>query len=277
MSKIMCSSLYNKSFHVTVGESVVVSSLDKLTGGPNSSLSRLAGARMGVFHEPAKSMKINIETLKRIAGGDSIEFRDLYEKSRETKMNAKVLLCTNHPPMFDGDSESAFIDRLRFIPFFQTYTSDPNPELGQLKSDPNLIEELETKYLNSFFTWVADGAKLWYEVRLSKDVPAALKETMKAYLETNQPLRAFVQDMLVKDANAKISATELYRLYGQWAYSMNMENISQKEFGTRIKNIIPDKRMKTGMMYLGYKAKPDEPAIDPSIDAADFSGLHAKK
>ena len=152
--------------------------------------------------------KIDAAQIKRITGRDTISIRPLYKDPIQVKSVSKLLLHTNIEPKIDVNDE-AILDRLILMPFLQKFGNNK----GEIKSDPDLVYRLETELLNSVFTWVAIGAKRWYEEGL-KNKPKSVIASIKKYVDKDS-FNDFVENNITKteDKKNKIKRSELYSKY----------------------------------------------------------------
>lgn len=126
------------------------------SGSASPYFAELLGKRCGVYSEgeTADKMDINIKTLKQISGEDLVKARDLYKGPIEFHADVKLCLLSNFiPPL---TAEKAVKDRVRYIFLDQDFRKSNNV-------DVEFIDNLKTKYLNEVFSWMAKGAKDYYE------------------------------------------------------------------------------------------------------------------
>ena len=104
-------------------------------GKPSPSLEVFMRARIAhVAHEVPREKWLDLDRVKAISDGDEIEWRNLYEKPRISRVRATMMIAVNEIPKFRLD-HPVIKERMRVLPF---------PALPPDQKDPGLMARLET-------------------------------------------------------------------------------------------------------------------------------------
>jgi P4 family phage/plasmid primase-like protien len=80
---------------------------------------KLDKCRLGFVTELEKTDKLNVKTIKKISGGDPIDFRGLYKTNTSIIPTTNLCVLTNELP--DFTAQTAIINRIIVIPFNNTF------------------------------------------------------------------------------------------------------------------------------------------------------------
>jgi phage/plasmid-associated DNA primase len=194
---------------------------------------------MAVFAESEKQETLNSEQIKSLSGNDTISYRPLFGHQSLFTPVCKLIMQTNHKPLFDSGDE-AIMDCIKFTPFFARFITNPSGD--EKKKDPKLVQELHTVLLDALFTWVLAGCIEWYKTGLG-DSPDVVVEATKAYVTEVDDIGRFIEEACVDATEHTIGASELYEGYTKWATSAAERYKSQKDFGGRMKKLYSQKKI----------------------------------
>ena len=227
--------------------------------GPSEDVARLAGARFVGISEMEQKLTINASLTKQLTGNDSITARFLHENSFEFHLQAKIFIDTNHLPNVTDQTlfESG---RIKIIPFerhFEDYEQDKG-----LKG--KLIEE---RNLSGILNWCVEGYRLFKVEGLEE--PKAVKVATAQYREDNDRFEQFAAAWLEQgyDENHfmyEVSTMAAYRVYTQWAESMNFRAENFKNFRAAMEKLysVELKRPRDGgnmiSMIVGARLRKEE-------------------
>ena len=186
---------------------------------------RLSGRLLG-------SQSIITERLLRISGEDSITIDRKNLPPVTLKLNTRIMLLTNELPLL-SDSGGALPSR--FIPLVLHESF-----LG--KEDRHLIGKL-LKELPGILLWAIEGRK-----ELNKKgtltIPQSSIDTMVELEHLSNPIKAFISEMCVIDANKSI---EIARLFEGWRYWCKQNGHTYtgtvQSFGRNLKSVVPHLRI----------------------------------
>lgn len=173
--------------------------------GIPSDLAACNGARLVFASEGSQGKTMDEAILKRVSGGDRIAARFLHREWFEFEPEFLLMLASNHFPKFRGQDHGTW-RRQRIILWNRTFSGDD--------VDPYLTLNLR-KEAAGILSWAVRGAIEWYANGL-QDPDSVLKAT-SALRESSDPLGGFISTYLVEEDGARVSASEVYAHYKNWA------------------------------------------------------------
>lgn len=184
----------------------------------SNDLADLQGARLVITSETEQNQVLDEGRIKKITGQDKIKCRFLYQEFFEYIPEFKLFLMTNHEPIIESQDYSIW-RRILKVPF----TVKISREQADLHLREKLIYERE-----GIFRWLVDGAMGWYKSGLC--IPDAVLLSTKEYKEELDIIGDFLDMCTVKEESAKISATNLYKVYNHWCQAFEYTPDSSKVF-----------------------------------------------
>ena len=182
----------------------------KETNGRTASgdIARLDGIRFLHCTEPPKRMKLNVELLKGLTGGDVITARHLYERDFDFVPVFQLFMNTNYLPVVLDNSlfTSGRVKIITFNRHFEPHEQDTRLKM-KLRSSENL---------SGIANWLLDGLKIYHEQKDRYIVPESVKMATADYMEKSDKLKTFIADRLTEDAKGVITAKTAYDEYSQW-------------------------------------------------------------
>lgn len=185
---------------------------------------KLMGARLAEAHEVRTGARWNEASLKRITGGDTLQYRALYSSQHtEFRPTHKVLVSGNHRPQVD-DLSYAFWRRMRLVPFVQRYVGPDEPGYEFVPEDrhkdPLLAETLRAE-LPGILAWLVRGCMAWQAARQLDPAnglgyPEKMREAVKTYREDQDPIGRFLDDRCVFTKGASVTVKALAAAYESW-------------------------------------------------------------
>ena len=152
---------------------------------PTPALSVLEGARLAIVPELPRTARINTVLMKHLCAGDPLPIRPLHCEQRTIKPVAKYILNGNFNPSVDDVNDFGLNERIRNLPFSQTFTGDrANLKLPELLAKP----EARSAMLSILVT----EAQAWYRDGLLES--AAMVAAKDAYITANDFIGEFVNE-----------------------------------------------------------------------------------
>ena len=152
---------------------------------PTPALTVLEGARLAIVPELPRTARINTVLMKHLSAGDPLQIRPLHCEQRTIKPFAKYILNGNFIPTVDDVNDFGLNERIRNVPFSQTFTGD--------RADRKLPEKLATPEARSaMLSILVAEAQAWYRNGLleSEEMVAA----KDAYINYNDFIGEFVNE-----------------------------------------------------------------------------------
>lgn len=207
------------------------------SGGANSDIARLKGARFVTSVEPGEGMRLNEGLVKQLTGGDKVTARKLYGCEFEFSPEFKLWMGTNHKPIIRG-TDLGIWRRIHLIPF--------NVQIPDERADKRLKYKLRTEY-PGILNWAVEGCLLWQREGLKK--PACVEEAVKEYRNEMDVISAFI-DACCTIGTGSVAAAELFRVYAEWAESNNEYKMSNTKFGREMANKFEKHKGLNGARYI---------------------------
>lgn len=152
---------------------------------PTPALSVLEGARLAIVPELPRTARINTELMKHLCAGDPLPIRPLHCEQRTIKPVAKIILNGNFNPSCDDVNDLGLQERIRNMPFSQTFTGD--------RADRKLPEKLATLEARSaMLSILVTEAQAWYRDGLLES--AQMVAAKDAYITANDFIAEFVEE-----------------------------------------------------------------------------------
>lgn len=192
-------------------------------GIPND-IARLKGARFVSASETSEGAEIDEAFVKVATGGDTITARFLNAEFFDFRPQFKIWLATNHKPSIKG-TDPAVWDRIRLVPFTVRI---PDDQLDKGLRD-KLIAEAD-----GVLRWLIAGCLEWQR-NGGLGEPAVVTEATEEYRLDEDVLKSFIEDCCIEQPLVFCPATDLYRVYQEWAKGHGEEVMSQTLFGKRLR------------------------------------------
>jgi putative DNA primase/helicase len=188
---------------------------------PND-VARLHGARFVAAVEVEEGRRLAESLVKAMTGGEPLVARFLRQEFFEFKPTFKLWLGTNHKPQIRG-TDWVIWRRIRLIPFDVVIP----PE----EQDKKLLLKLRAE-LSGILAWAVEGCLEWQRGSLGE--PEEVKSATEGYRAEMDVLAGFLSDCCVVRDDAKASAKDLYRAYGEWCETNGEKAENQRRFGERL-------------------------------------------
>lgn len=195
----------------------------KKNDGPRNDLARLKGARLVAAVEAAQGRQLAEHIIKQVTGGDTITARFLYREYFEFVPQFKLFLVANHKPVIVGTDEAIW-RRIRLIPFTVTIPKE--------ERDKHLLEKLQRE-LPGILAWAVRGCLKWQEDGLGE--PEAVSIATADYKREMDVMADFIEEQCVLGEQETVSAGLLYLAFQAWADKNGEEMLTQKRFGTQLR------------------------------------------
>lgn len=205
---------------------------------PND-LAALDGKRFVVAAETNDGTRLNEARVKALTGCDPITARFLHAEFFTFEPVAKFWLSVNHRPIVRDDSHG-FWRRIRLVPFTQTFPLNAA-----------LSEELAAERAG-ILAWAVRGCLAWQRDGLN--APPVVVQATHDYERESDPLAEFLDEACDPDPDALVGASELYRIYGEWAARHGLserERLRATGFGRKMAERLRRSKTRSGWVYHG--------------------------
>jgi P4 family phage/plasmid primase-like protien len=209
---------------------------------PLPSIMNMKGKRLVNYQEPPKNkVKIEVNTIKKLTGGDNQCARSLYGNEENFKIHAMHIMCCNELPILNG-TDGGIKRRIRAIEFTSQFVENPTKEHHKKIRDINK-EELKLPLVNLlikyYFKWVED-----------KRIPEKVWKTTLGYLNESNNIALFLEKYVEKDDNGIITKEDIRDLYKNKDISKEYEfyNIKIRKLNEEIEQILDKQFIKEKMI-----------------------------
>jgi putative DNA primase/helicase len=211
--------------------------------GHPTELAALSGARFVTATEVNAGAQWDEEKVKMLTGGDTIKARRMHEDFWEFRPTHKLWISTNHQPE-TRDNSIGFWRRIRMIPFTERIPAE--------EQDPHLLEKLRGE-LPGILAWAVEGCLAWQQNGLG--ISKRVNDATASYRHHQDLLGRFLEDCCDQGAGYRVKAQELFTTYVSWARLNREPDLSQKQFGERIRERGFEAKKASTIHYLGLRVK----------------------
>ena len=181
-------------------------------------LAGLRGARLVTATETEEGRRWAEAKIKALTGGDKIAARFMRQDFFEYTPQFKLLIAGNHKPGLRSVDE-AIRRRLHLIPFAVTIPIE--------ERDSNLGDRLRSEW-PGILAWMIAGCMEWQKRGLAP--PDAVTSATAAYLEAEDALTAWLDEVGTRDVNAWETTKALFTSWKAWADNAGEHPGTMKRF-----------------------------------------------
>ena len=192
--------------------------------GARNDLAALRPARFVAAVESNERQTLDEALIKSITGGDPITSRFLHREFFTYTPQFKINLATNVLPQINGLDYGTW-RRLNAVEWGVTFGGPDGEHPIDLNLESKLREEM-----SGILNWALEGCARWLEKGLS--IPPEVSAATDAYKEVNDILGPFIEECLILEPTAHVSAKELYDAYLKWDTSTR--TLGKRSFNSKI-------------------------------------------
>lgn len=139
--------------------------------------STIKGARLIIDSETGEDTVLDAARVKKLTGETDITANEKYGKHLEFDITGKIVLMTNHAPVFDreGSQDEAVFRRLFIVPMNNQMYAGAYTTGSYLKLPQDLKTDAERQ---AILAWMVAGAKRWYQQPLHSNVPLIVRNEL---------------------------------------------------------------------------------------------------
>lgn len=218
------------------------------SGGANSEIARMKGARMVRTNEPNEGSRFNEGLVKQLVGGDVTTARFLYGMEFEFKPTLKLWIATNYKIGVRGTDDGIWRRNL-LIPFKEKFEGS--------NRDRDLKEKLFSE-LPSILGWAVKGCLRWQKEGLTDNIPSAILDETKEYKFEMDVVSRFIEDCCRPSTVSREKASDVYREFDSWAKLGHEPQMSQCKFGVEMSKKYQKKTINGYTYYYGFTLKKND-------------------
>jgi len=211
----------------------LVSEQQRRSDQANPDIIRLPRVRMAHAAEPPKNIGWDEALVKQLTGGEPMLARGLFQGFIEFKPIFKLAVFGNEKPRVDGVDHGIW-RRLRVVPWLVTIGDAEARDLA------DVVAEMVAEGAG-ILNWLLEGLDLYFREGLKP--PAAVVAATLEYRNENDPVGPFLAAHVVHvepEADASVTARDLYQAYIAWSHANGVKPISETRFG----KLMPQKGLK---------------------------------
>lgn len=201
-----------------------------------SHLNNLRGARCAIVTEPEEGDQLKEGIVKKLTGGDTIPIRRLHKEEERLTPTCRIIYLTNN--ILKYKAEKAMKDRIRYIPFGQSFEDHPDPKNPRhSQKDDEKVEEISVSY-DDFLDFLLWGIET-YQDEGGLIEPEEIRNFTVVNQNTSDSVTAFMMDFLESEKNNTIKLEELYQRFIK-EDPEGSKGILKKPFAKRVREYIGD-------------------------------------
>jgi poxvirus D5 protein-like len=248
------------------GKSTIINLLKETMGTYSSELSKSAfnfrstdskyalyqmrGVSQTILEELPKGVNLDIDTLKEIAGTETIVARGVCKDFISFENMLSVFVSTNHLPRVDTDDNTDYGTQRRLIAlpfpyrFVTSETHAKNPQPNDRMASSYLTQSISTNtpLLEAFLAWRVQGAVRWWKagrnrLEIETTLPPSVIQATNRWLKTDSSIEEFLNEYITHEQGQCIPVSNAYSIYKEWADRNGYEKMNRATFSNRITNV----------------------------------------
>ena len=180
--------------------------VDRSSVNVDEAMYRVRGARLVTVSEMRRGTRLNEGVVKAATGGDTVAARGLYMSGIQYRPQFKLWVHTNFVP---DSSDDALMRRFAFLRMGR--------ELSRAEQDPRVktILEEDVGSQRAILRWAVEG---WQKVLSGVGVgrPERSDVEVEEHLLRSDPVRRFIEEVLVQVEGAWLETTTMFAAYESW-------------------------------------------------------------
>jgi putative DNA primase/helicase len=190
-------------------------------------VAKLVGKRLAFAQEADDGARLSEATLKGLTGSDAMTARYLYQNNFEVQPTWHLHLAVNDKPTIKGTDHGIW-RRVLLVPWRHTFDGPEKRERAEVKAD--LMTEA-----SGILNWMLVGLTAWRDGGLQP--PAAVIQATAGYRADSDSVRAWIDEVCVKEPEAMAGATDLFADYMNWCKRAGHRGVTQTKFGTTLDDL----------------------------------------
>ena len=199
-------------------------------GGTRDDLVRLAGVRLALIGEASRHKRMDEALLKKFVSGEAITERGIYQRDRELRPVAKLVMHTNELPQMSDDDDAVWRRALSW-PFTH------RPEHIDTTIKPTLLDLSISG--PAILRWLVQGCLAWQLDGAGKaglGTPTTVDQAKAVMQNSMNPLLDFFDEVCDFDADLWCSRSTLRKAYMEWSKNNGVRRpLGTREFTARMR------------------------------------------
>lgn len=202
-------------------------------------LTTLQGLRLGFLEELPEGRRLDVVRLKSVFGTEQITARRMRQNNQTFDATHSVFVTSNYRPEVPEVDHGTW-RRLLLVEFPYTFSTDPDPSLGQLPADPGLRARMKHPSKGraaAVLAWLVEGAARWYEQdRQFAPAPIEVEEATREWRASSDVIAGFADDALVFEQDGFTSTREMYQRFVTFLAARGRHEWSETLFAGRFES-----------------------------------------
>lgn len=186
---------------------------------PSPVIASMKGTRFVFASELEEGQRWAESKVKDLTGSDTLTGRHLNKEPTVFRPTHKLWIYGNHRPIVRGSTEGIW-RRMRLVPFEVTIPED--------EDDHDLATKLVAE-LPGILVWALRGCIEWQKEGLGS--PVQVKAAITEYREDMDLVQQFIDEVCVRDEEARILFASLFRAYEAWCQMRGERAMTSTRFG----------------------------------------------
>lgn len=218
--------------------------------GPTESLMALRGRRIAWASETDEGQHFDLSAMKDLSGGKVMSGRHNHAKQVEWVRSHTLFLLTNNKPHLAGGGAGAEWDRIKVIPFTESFVNDPDPNNPhEHKKKPALEPYILKNELPGVLNWLIEGLLEWRKNGLQP--PKTVTDETQAYRKDEDTIGDFIEDCcLLGGQEKRVKPQDLYDAYKEWCVKVGTAYPGRKTFLGKVKKRKGIGELKSGQLWI---------------------------
>ena len=209
--------------------------------GHRQRLASLMGKRIAISSEIEESAHWAEAQLKELTGDKTLTANFMRQNDFTFTVTHKHLLAGNSKPRLKGD-DFAMARRMILVPFTQKFEG--------VNRDNKLPAKLKQEY-PGILQWCIDGAVKWAASGLA--IPESVTTASREYMAENNDLDLWLDACCTRVPGFQCPSAEAYASFSHFKASQGEHPGVHKNFSQRLERMFEKKRLKTGIVFEGFK------------------------
>lgn len=202
------------------------------------------GRRIVVYSEPEEGSKLNNSIMKKLTGGESVLYRELYGDPRKYKPMFKPIILCNTNFELQQIRDKSIPRRLRYINFKTKFVDNPILDFQRKRNEDYMSEEFLNKIKGSFMWLLINNYVKLKETNFKFNMPQIIINDQSEFIDNNDDIKIFLNEYYETTDNNKeyISCKNLFEHYKTYCKQKGEQTkIREKVFKELVIEVYPYK------------------------------------
>ncbi len=197
-------------------------------------IARLDGVRLAFIHETKRGVRLNVERVKMLSGGDRICANLMRQDLVEFDPTHQLILISNFKPHIDAALRAVW-RRLLLVPF--------DVEIPENEQDLGLTDDIIDMEAEGVLRWLVEGAAWWQWLSEQNKgssgllPPQNVLDQTLEYQAAEDVVGGFVEAKCVLQPAASSSGAALYKVYRSYCEDVGVKPARNTDFVEALRRV----------------------------------------